>query len=55
MVEKYREIIIYEVENGWILKFIPAENLKELDRPSFTSTYHKDVDSLNKKIKELCK
>lgn len=54
MVEKYREIIIYEVENGWILKFIPAENPKKPNVPSCTSTYHKDVDSLTEKIKELC-
>lgn len=53
MIEKYSQLDIYEIENGFILKYIPKDNPNNTNVNSFISIYYRDVDSLTKKIKEL--
>jgi len=55
MIDKYIEITIFEVENGWILKTSPPEKPNEVNQVAYLSTYCEDVDSLVKKVKEVCK
>lgn len=53
MIDKYREITIYEVENGWIFKTLPSENPNNVNQVAYISTYCKDIDSLIEKLKEV--
>lgn len=53
MIDKYRKIVIYEVENGWIVKFVPPEKPNTLEQTSFTSVYCPDKKSLIVKLKKV--
>ena len=55
MIDKYKELIIYEIENGWILKVVEPTDPTEANQISCISTHHKDVNSLIEKIQEVCK
>lgn len=53
MIDKYGEIDIYELENGYVLKRIDPTIPHSTSQPAYTSEYCKDVDSLVEQIKEI--
>jgi len=55
MIDKYKEIVLFEVENGWILKLTGPENPGKVTQIAYTSTFYPDIDSLIEGIKEATK
>ena len=53
MIDKYKEITIFEVENGWILKVLNPENPCLINQVSYISTFYSDNKSLIEGIKEI--
>ncbi len=47
-VTKYREFVIYEIENGYLLKTIPADDPSEPNQIECISTYCKTTHDLFK-------
>lgn len=54
-MNKYREFVIYEIENGYILRVIPDDNPGIVNQSDCTSTYYKDTEALLKALKEILK
>lgn len=54
-MNKYKELIIYQIENGWIIKYVPPDNPAIANNLDCISTYCKNIVDLIKKIQELCK
>jgi len=52
---KYRQVEIFEIENGFIFKEIEPDNPKIVNQKIFLTTYCKDVDSIIDKIKSVFK
>lgn len=52
---KYREFVIYEIENGWILRTVPKDDPTKIDQPDFISKYCKDEKDLLKTLEEVLK
>lgn len=53
MYDKYKDVTIFEIENGWILK-VEKNDPHKADNISFTSTYYLDKKALLKALeKEL--
>jgi hypothetical protein len=55
MIDKYRELTIFEVENGWVLKAEHLGNQKNNEPDSYTSTFYPNNKSLLEGIKEEIK
>lgn len=53
MLDKYKEITIFECENGWIVKEVQPDTPNEFNQVAYTSTFCKDADSLIELIKEI--
>lgn len=47
-INKYKDFIIYEIENGWILKTVPRDDPSEPNQIEFISTYCKTTEDLFK-------
>lgn len=52
MYDKYKEITIFEIENGYILKTTNATNPKNINDPQYESIYYPDKEKLTKGIME---
>jgi len=55
MIDKYREIVLYEINNGWILKIVKPDNPNEINQISYESFYCKNYNEINKILKEEIK
>jgi len=55
MIDIYREIDLFEVENGWIIKIVEPIDPHRVDQPSYKSIYCKDMDSVIEKLKLIQK
>lgn len=52
MYDKYKEFIIFEIENGWILKVEKPVNPGELNNVSYESTFYPDKEKLLEALKK---
>lgn len=55
MTDKHRELEIFEIENGWVLKVEHLGNPRNNEPDSYTSTFYPDNKSLLEGIKEEIK
>lgn len=55
MIDKYKEINIYEIENGWLVKILPSDSTREMNQVAYTSHYCKDYAEVNKILKKEIK
>lgn len=52
MINKYREITLFEIENGWVLRITPVDNPANSTQAEVESTYCKDDEDLLKVLEE---